>query len=78
MRTYVIVEAPTNLGLHPGGVERLSAALLAASFADRVLGPQKRTQVNGSELHRMDSSYPLRYAQKCAFKQASASGQIRG
>jgi arginase len=39
MRDYVIVEAPTNLGLHPGGVERLSAALIDAGFAERLRAP---------------------------------------
>ena len=36
--SYVIIEAPSILGLFPGGVERLPEALLAAGFADR-LGP---------------------------------------
>lgn len=36
---YVIIEAPTNLGLHPGGVERLSSALLGAGFASKLSAP---------------------------------------
>ena len=34
--SYVIIEAPSILGLFPGGVERLPEALLAAGFADRL------------------------------------------
>src|SRR6266540_2233627 len=34
MADYVIVEAPSVLGLFPGGVERLPEALLAAGLAD--------------------------------------------
>ena len=43
-----------------------------------MLGPKKRIQTNGSELRRMDSSYPLRLDEKRAFKQAFGSGQSRG
>jgi len=39
MRNHVIIEAPTNLGLHPGGVENLSAALIDAGFAERLSAP---------------------------------------
>lgn len=39
MRKHVIIEAPTNLGLHPGGVERLSAALIDSGFASRLGAP---------------------------------------
>ena len=34
--SYVIIEAPSILGLFPGGVERLPEALLAAGLADRL------------------------------------------
>ena len=33
---YAIIEAPSNLGLFPSGVERLPDAVLAAGFADRI------------------------------------------
>ncbi|MDQ3694106.1 MAG: arginase family protein [Chloroflexota bacterium] len=36
MPRYAIVDAPTNLGLRPGGVERLGEALLANGLADRL------------------------------------------
>jgi arginase len=39
MRNHVIIAAPTNLGLHPGGVEKLSAALIGAGFAERLRAP---------------------------------------
>jgi arginase len=35
----VIIEAPTNLGLHPGGVEKLSGALLHAGFGEALKAP---------------------------------------
>jgi hypothetical protein len=35
----VIMEAPTNLGLHPGGVEKLSGALLHAGFGNTLRAP---------------------------------------
>ena len=34
MSRYAIVEAPTILGLHPEGIDRLSDALLAAGLAE--------------------------------------------
>jgi hypothetical protein len=39
MRDHVIVQAPTNVGLHSGGVEMLSAALIGAGFAERLRAP---------------------------------------
>jgi arginase len=33
---YAIIEAPSNLGLFPSGVERLPDAVLAAGFAERI------------------------------------------
>jgi arginase len=33
---YAVIEAPSNLGLFPSGVERLPDAVLAAGFADRI------------------------------------------
>ena len=35
-RPYAVIEAPSILGLRPTGVERLSAAILAHGFAERV------------------------------------------
>ena len=43
--SYVIIEAPSILGLFPGGVERLPEALLAAGFADR-LGARRGGRVS--------------------------------
>jgi arginase len=34
--SYAIIEAPSNLGLFPSGVEQLPDAVLAAGFADRI------------------------------------------
>jgi arginase len=41
---YAVIEAPSVLGLFPGGVERLSAALLDAGFAD-ALGARRAGRV---------------------------------
>ena len=43
--SYAIIEAPSILGLFPGGVERLPEALLAAGLADR-LGARHAGRVN--------------------------------
>ena len=43
--SYVIIEAPSILGLFPGGVERLPEALLAAGLADR-LGARRGGRVS--------------------------------
>jgi len=42
--TFAIVEAPSVLGLHPTGVERLSDALLGAGLADK-LGARRAARI---------------------------------
>ena len=60
--------------LHIGERSRLRVDALGLAFADRMLGPQKRTRTNERELRRMDFCYPLRFWQKGAFKQTVGSG----
>jgi arginase len=44
MVRYAVIEAPSVLGLYPGGVERLPAALIEAGLAD-VLGARRAGRV---------------------------------
>ena len=54
-RRYAIIEAPSNLGLRPTGVEKLAERMLAYGLADRIraLLESGRAALPGADGHQL-------------------------
>src|SRR5688500_18389330 len=75
---YAIIEAPSILGLTPGGVEELPAALLGAGLAER-LGARKAARIEPPSYdERRDPEHGFRNAAAIARYAIDLAGAIGG
>ena len=80
-RNYAVIQAPSNLGLRPTGVERLAETLLSHGLAEKLgARPAGRVEAPAFSHERKDKSLPLNAAAiaQYAVKLADATEGVLG